>query len=207
MKALDVLSEQIDLDAAGQFVKNLIGKDKSDPKKAIDATSDQSATSKAFHDKLAGIAKKLRINASDLIRIMHFETAGTMKANKLSPSGRCIGLIQFCPIAQRSLGVTKAELASMTEVEQLDYVYEFFKYWNLPPGSDVGQLYLAVLMPVALNKKDDFVVGQKDGKTVLAPGLTTGMVYAENSGFDKKPKKGYFTVADVKERIETMKFY
>lgn len=177
------------------------------PKDKIDKTSDQSATSKAFRDKVTKISGLLGVSPSDLYRIMHFETAGQMKANTPSPGGKCIGLIQFCPIAQQALNVSKEELAAMTEVEQLDYVYKYFKYWNLPRDSDIGDLYMAVLLPVGLNKPDDFVLGSKGDKSTLNPSyLTKGAVWAENPAF-RVPGRTYFTVADVKQKIRTMKFY
>lgn len=176
-----------------------------DGKSKINATSDQSATSRAFHDKLIVIANKLGVNPSDLLRVMHLETAGSMRADKENQIG-CVGLIQFCYPAWKMLGVSKAQLKAMTEVEQLDYVYQYYKGVNLPPGSGVADMYMATFLPAALNHPDNFVVGELNGTKSLGRDLTTGMVYRDNPGF-KVPGRNYFTVGDVREKIRSMKFY
>ena len=175
------------------------------PGKQIDKTSDQSAQGKAFHDKVRQIAARLGVNPSDLIRIMHFETNGEMKASTPGPGG-CVGLIQFCPIAQQSLNITGQALAQMTEVEQLDYVEKFFKFWKLPRGADLGTLYMAVLLPIGLNKPNNFVLGVEGDTTLLGSRITRGDVYRDNPSFRVKGKR-YFTVGDVRDKIHSTKFY
>jgi len=175
------------------------------PKNDIDTTSDQTAQGQAFHDKVIKIAGRLGVNPSDLIRIMHFETKGTMKASETGPGG-CVGLIQFCPVAQRALGISGQKLASMSEVEQLDYVEKFFKIWKLPHGADLGTLYMAVLLPIGLNKPVNFVLGAEGDKTKLDSRITKDDVWRQNPAFRVKGKQ-FFTVGDVKEKIRNQKFY
>jgi hypothetical protein len=103
------------------------------------------------------------------------------------------GLIQFMPDTARRLGTTAAELRQMTGVEQLDYVYKYFKMTGVGNGT-LGDLYMAVFMPKYIGYDDDFVLGQSG-----ASGFS-GKVYAQNRGLDRN-RDGAITVADVKQSV------
>jgi hypothetical protein len=112
--------------------------------------------------------------------------------NKMSGA---TGLIQFMPATAASLGTTTAELKNMSAVEQLDYVYKYFKMVGVKPGMDLGDLYMAVFMPKYVGADDNTVLGQNG-----AAGFS-GKVYAQNKGLDKN-KDGAITVADVKSSVQ-----
>ena len=146
-----------------------------------------------FNKKLDNIASNLGVKTSDLLAIMKFESGVNPAAvNKMSGA---TGLIQFMPNTASSLGTTTSELAKMTAVEQLDYVYRYFKMVGLPKGANIQDLYMAVFMPVAMGKGPDYVLGQQG-----AAGFS-GKVYAQNAGLDAN-KDGVITVADATQKVQ-----
>lgn len=111
------------------------------------------------------------------------------------------GLIQFMPDTARSLGTSVEALRGMSAVEQLDYVYKYFKMVGVRPGMDLGDLYMAVFMPKFVGYPDDFVLGQQGGGKVPGTNLSSDLVYKQNKGLDKN-KDGSITIADVKSSIQ-----
>jgi peptidoglycan hydrolase-like protein with peptidoglycan-binding domain len=155
----------------------------------IDTTHIQDPT---FNGKLKKIADDLGVKSSDLIAIMKLESGVNPKAvNSMSGA---TGLIQFMPKTAQSLGTTTQALYSMSAVDQLDYVYKYFKMVGVKPGMTLQDLYMAVFMPAAMGKGPDHVLGQKD-----APGFA-GKVYAQNAGLDKN-RDGTITVADATQSV------
>lgn len=145
-----------------------------------------------FDGKLDKIAKELGVSKSDLIAIMKLESGVNPQAvNRMSGA---TGLIQFMPKTAASLGTTTQELYNMSAVDQLDYVYKYFKMVGVKPGMNLQDLYMAVFMPAAMGKGPDHVLGQKG-----APGFS-GKVYSQNSGLDKN-KDGVITVADATQSV------
>jgi hypothetical protein len=146
-----------------------------------------------FNTKLEKIASELGVASADLIAIMKQESGVNPKAvNSMSGA---TGLIQFMPATARNLGTTTDELAKMSAVQQLDYVYKYFKSVGVKSGMKLGDLYMAVFMPAHVGKPDDTVLGQNG-----APGFS-GKVYAQNKGLDKN-KDGLITIADVKTSVQ-----
>lgn len=145
-----------------------------------------------FNTKLNKVADALGVESSALLAIMKQESGVNPKAvNKFSGAS---GLIQFMPDTARNLGTTVEAIRQMDAVEQLDYVYKYFKMVGVKPGMSLGDLYLAVFMPSALGKGDNHVLGQEG-----APGFS-GKVYAQNAGLDRN-KDGIITVADAKQSV------
>ena len=166
--------------------------DKPDPSRAanIDTSTIQDPD---FNKKLEKVANELGVASSDLMAIFKQESGVNPKAvNKMSGA---TGLIQFMPNTARNLGTTTAELAQMDGVEQLDYVYKYFKSVGVKPGMKLGDLYMAVFMPAHVGKPDDTVLGQYG-----ADGFS-GKVYDQNRGLDKN-KDGLITIADVKSSVQ-----
>jgi hypothetical protein len=98
------------------------------------------------------------------------------------------------PDTARRLGTTTDELKAMDGVEQLDYVYKYYKMTGVGDGSP-GDLYMATFMPKYIGANDATVLGQQG-----APGRS-GKVYAQNTSLDRN-KDGKITVADVKQSVE-----
>lgn len=146
-----------------------------------------------FNRKLEKIAKELGVRKEDLIAIFKQESGLDHTAvNKMSGA---TGLIQFMPDTAASLGTTTAELRKMSAVQQLDYVYMYFKKVGVRPGMKLGDLYMAVFMPKYVGSPDNTVLGQAGAKGF------SGKVYDQNRGLDKN-KDGKITVADVKQSVE-----
>jgi len=159
-----------------------------------------------FNEKLNKIAKNLEVDPKDLLRIMKFETGGSMSPSQGAGTSGAVGLIQFMPQTARDLGTTSQELAQMSAVEQLDYVYRFYainkKRLGITSGLDLGDLYMLTFMPAAINKPNDFVLGDANGGDVF--GLNKAKVWQQNPVFGKSKGKSYFTVGDVRNTIERM---
>ncbi|NBP57178.1 hypothetical protein EBU71_11730, partial [bacterium] len=98
------------------------------------------------------------------------------------------------PKTAERLGTSVEELRTISAVDQLDYVYRYFKMVGVKPGMDAGDLYMAVFMPKYVGHPDDTVLGQQG-----ANGFS-GKVYAQNAGLDKD-RDGAITVGDVKSRV------
>jgi hypothetical protein len=146
-----------------------------------------------FDSKLQKVADQLGVKKSDLLAIMKQESG--VRATAVNPMSGATGLIQFMPSTAERLGTSVQALRQMDAVEQLDYVYKYFKMVGVSPGMDVGDLYMAVFMPAHIGKPDDFVLGSNG-----ASGFS-GKVYAQNQGLDKN-RDGLITIADVKSAVQ-----
>lgn len=144
-----------------------------------------------FKTKLNKVATALGVKSSDLIAIMKQESGINPQARNASGA---TGLIQFMPDTARRLGTTTDELYKMNGVQQLDYVYKYFKMTGVGNGT-LGDLYMAVFMPKYVGYDDNTVLGQKG-----APGFS-GAVYRQNSGLDRN-KDDKITIADVKQSVQ-----
>lgn len=164
-------------------------------------------TAIGFKNKLKQIATALGVEAEHLLKVMHFETAGTMDPSIQSGSGTgATGLIQFMPKIATSLGTSTAQLAQMTAEQQLEYVYQFYKTNRLPPGSSLSDIYLYTYMPAVMRtgKPDTFVLGKKGAYGKKIWNIDLGKNWDKNSVFAaeaKRNKRNYFTVGDVRNVI------
>jgi peptidoglycan hydrolase-like protein with peptidoglycan-binding domain len=156
-----------------------------------------------FNSKLDKVAKALGIESDILRRIIKFETAGTFSPTSQDPSGVSIGLIGFTRPTARALGTSREELAKMTAVQQLDYVYKFYKMNGLRPGSDIGTMYMLTFMPAYAYSPENTVLGQKNGGTLGNTGLSLHKIWLQNPAFAKSKGKDFFTVGDVKNMINS----
>lgn len=106
-----------------------------------------------FQSALDYIAKKLQANKSDLLTVMYAESELNPKAT--NPYSNATGLIQFVPGTAAWLGTSVEELRTMTSIEQLEYVYKYFKPYT-GKLNWVTDLYAATFYPRALGKWDDY---------------------------------------------------
>ena len=144
-----------------------------------------------FKKKLEKVAGALGVNSHDLLAIMKQES-GVNPAAQNKTSG-ATGLIQFMPDTARRLGTTTDDLVKMDGVQQLDYVYKYFKMTGVGNGT-LGDLYMAVFMPKYIGYPDHHVLGASG-----VPGFS-GKVYAQNKGLDRN-RDGAITIADVKNSV------
>lgn len=216
MKTIDILTEAPFLAAPVTDGKSAL------PKKEIPSTSgkqSQDASSDAFDAKITKVANNLGINKSDLLRIMHFETAGTMSPSQRAgnKSNAAVGLIQFTNRTAAGLGTSTAALSKMTAVEQLDYVEKYYKQVGLQPGTGFVDLYMLTYMPgvVTTNKPDDFVLGidpaskrwsgaNKNANPFPADkSFTYASNWTSNPAFHpKNPPRDFFTAGDVRKVMQ-----
>ncbi|WP_207659192.1 transglycosylase SLT domain-containing protein [Anaerobacterium chartisolvens] len=151
-----------------------------------------------FKAKVLEICAKLKMNPDDLMAVMAFESGGINPAAVNKDSG-ATGLIQFMPSTARSLETTTEALAKMSDVEQLDYVYQYLEPYTGKLNT-VQDAYMAVFMPIAVGKSNDFVLGIKDSKEELAKGLSYGIVYKQNAGLDKNGD-GIITKEEAAQKV------
>ncbi len=154
-----------------------------------------------FNTKLEKIASQLGIESSVLVAIMKHESGMNPAAvNKLGSGAT--GLIQFMPDTARGLGTSVEELRTMSAVDQLDYVYKYYKRLGARPGSTLGDMYMLTFLPLYAYRDENTVVGELGGG--LLPGtrkLTKNAIYKQNPSFDHN-RDGVFTIADVKRSVE-----
>lgn len=174
-------------DIANKYKEVLARPDSVDAQK-IDTKAIQDPDFKA---KLEKVSAALGVRSNDLMAIFKQESGVDPKAvNKTSGA---TGLIQFMPATAQRLGTTTEALREMDAVEQLDYVYKYFKMTGVGNGT-LGDLYMAVFMPKYVGYPDDTPLGQSG-----AAGFS-GKVYAQNAGLDHD-RNGVITVADVKNSV------
>lgn len=169
--------------------KDVLARSDSVDAQKIDTTTIQDPD---FKKKLEKVAGALGVKSSDLMAIFKQESGVNPQAvNSMSGA---TGLIQFMPDTARRLGTTTDDLKNMDGVQQLDYVYKYFKMTGVGNG-DLGDLYMAVFMPKYVGYPPETVLGQSG-----AEGFS-GKVYAQNKGLDRN-KDGAITVADVKSSVQ-----
>ena len=173
-------------DIAAKYKEVLARPDSVDAQK-IDVTTIQDPD---FKKKLEKVCNALGVKSSDMLAVMKQESGVNPQAR--NPSG-ATGLIQFMPDTARRLGTTTEDLYKMDGVQQLDYVYKYFKMTGVGNGT-LGDLYMAVFMPKYIGYDDKTVLGQSG-----APGFS-GKVYDQNRGLDRD-RDGKITVADVKQSV------
>jgi len=151
-----------------------------------------------FKEKVLEISKKLKINPDDLMAVIAFESNFDPSAR--NPVSDATGLIQFIPSTAERLGTTVEELKNMSAIQQLDYVYEYLKTYS-GRMNDIYDVYMAVFLPIAVGKDNNYVLGVK-GSEECFPGtdLTKGKVYKNNSGLDIN-KDGIITKEEAIQRV------
>lgn len=107
-----------------------------------------------FTEKVRSISEKLFIDPNWLMAVMYKESGLNHRA--VNSKGGATGLIQFMPSTANSLGTTTAMLLNMSNVEQLDYVYKYFKPYA---GRILSypDMYLITFFPAALSKPIDYI--------------------------------------------------
>jgi len=115
----------------------------------------------AFKARVIDIAGQLNIDPNWLMVVMQMESGINPQA--VNAGSGATGLIQFMPSTAAGLGTTTAALKAMTNVQQLDYVLKYFKLAysytsRRPVFRNLGDLYLFVFFPIAINHNEDWVL-------------------------------------------------
>ena len=145
-----------------------------------------------FNKKLDKVAAALGVDKNAILAVMKQESGLDPKA--INRTSGASGLIQFMPDTARKLGTSVEAIRNMSAVQQLDYVYSYYKMVGVKPGMNAGDLYVATFMPAALGKGDNHVLGQRGARGFA------GKVYAQNKGLDRD-RNGTITVADIKNSV------
>jgi len=109
----------------------------------------------AFIAELNRICGLLSIHPDDLMVCMYAESRLNEKAQ--NPKTRATGLIQFMPTTAVGLGTTVENLMSMNNVQQLGYVYKYFKPYAGRLHT-VYDLYKVVFFPIMLGRDANWVL-------------------------------------------------
>lgn len=105
-----------------------------------------------FMLKLNKICEDLKTNPNWMLLVMYKESG--FNPSKPNPNGGAVGLIQFMPETAKGLNTSTEELKRMSAIEQLDYVYKFYKQFTGKLNS-VQDLYLATFLPIMVGKNID----------------------------------------------------
>ncbi len=143
----------------------------------------------AFLQKVKDVSSDLGIDPNWLMLCMWIESRLNHRARN-SSSG-ATGLIQFMPTTALSLGTTTEELAAMSNVDQMDYVYQYLKVyqWKMTSFVDV---YFAIFFPRAIGKDPDYILETSN--------IAASKIAQQNSGYDLN-RDGELTVAEVQAKI------
>lgn len=139
--------------------------------------------SQQFDAMVEHICYKLGIKPSWLMAVMWKESSLNHRAVN-SVSG-ATGLIQFMPRTAIALETTVEDLANMSNVEQLDYVYKYLRPYRFKFKSYVD-VYLAVFFPRAIGKPDDYIL---QTKTLSAKLIADQNAYLDKDNSDTLTKK------------------
>jgi hypothetical protein len=154
-----------------------------------------SKVSPQFIDKVLVIAAKLAMpldGPSWLMGCIAWESGETFSPSVENMAGSgAVGLIQFMPATANALGTSTAYLVKMTDVEQLDYVYKYFQPYKGRLNS-LGDVYMAILWPRAIEKPDDYVLWDKASRPTT---------YRQNAGLDMD-KDGAITKAEAVSKVQ-----
>jgi hypothetical protein len=150
---------------------------------------------KEFVLRVRTIAKALEMPPEGpnwLMASMAFETGETFSPTIKNGAGApYYGLIQFGDAAAKDAGTTVEALLKMTALEQLEYVYNFFKPYKgkLKTLSDV---YMRILWPAAVGKPEEFVIFDQKVRPTA---------YVQNKGLDIN-KDGLVTKAECAAKVQ-----
>lgn len=140
-----------------------------------------------FRQKAADISDILGVSPDALMKVMASES----RINPTAGNKYAIGLLQFTKPACEGMGTTREQLESMSAIEQLDWVYEYFRP-NAGKFSNELDLYWNTFTNKAIGKNDYDVLFDKD----LSPGH-----YDSNSNVDCDDD-GKITRRDLAEHLE-----
>jgi hypothetical protein len=141
-----------------------------------------------FENKVRSISDKLDINPDWLMFVMNGESGLNHLA--VNPHGGATGLIQIKPNTAIKLGTTTDSLLNMSNIEQLDYVYKYYKPYA-GRIKDLYDLYTINFLPIMFGKPDSFSYTLSDGRVI-------------NKGEWKKKLTARFKAAGIDPQKKTL---
>jgi peptidoglycan hydrolase-like protein with peptidoglycan-binding domain len=149
-------------------------------------------TSQEFKDKVVQIAERLGTNPNFLMAVMSFESGGTFSPSVPNKAGSgAVGLIQFMPATAKGLGTSSEALVKMSAETQLDFVEKHYRPFK-GRLKTIEDTYMAVLLPKAVGKGNDFVLFQKPS-----------VAFDQNKGLDID-RDGRITVFDASFKVRQL---
>lgn len=144
-----------------------------------------------FNARVIDISDRIKCDPNHLMAVMAFETGESFAPDRRNDAGSgAVGLIQFMPSTAKSLGTTTEKLRTMSAIEQLDFVEQYFtSAARNGPLSTLGDLYMAVLWPAAVGKPDSYVLFEQGTAA-----------YDQNRGLDIN-KNGRVTKAEATAKV------
>lgn len=154
-----------------------------------------------FERVVRNICSTLGINPNWLMMVMWSESRLNAQAVNKQPgdtdnaqirvANRATGLIQFMPDTALNLGTTTKALYAMNAIDQVGYVYKYFKPWTGRIKS-YFDLYMVTFFPDAVGRPDDYILQTKK--------LPAAIIAKQNPFFDVN-KDGKLTVGEIKRRM------
>lgn len=122
--------------------------------------------------KLSEVVRRLELSKGVIQYFMAciaWETGEKFTPDVKSKSSNAHGLIQFMPATAEALGTNIRDLAKMTILQQLEYVYKYFEPYK-GRLNNLGDIYMAILWPKGIGKEDNWVLwdSSKSRNTYLA---------------------------------------
>lgn len=142
-----------------------------------------------FSDKVRDISDRLNTDPNWLMYVMWFESGLDHMAQ--NPQTNATGLIQFMPSTATNLGTSTTDLMHMSNVDQLNYVYEYLRPYKGKLDSLVD-VYLAIFFPAAIGKGSDYILQTSK--------LSAGLVARQNPIFDLD-HNGQITRNEIEAKI------
>jgi hypothetical protein len=142
---------------------------------------------KPFLNKVKQISNALQIQYTWLLAVMWSESQ--MNPQAINPAGGATGLIQFMPATAQGLGTSTNALYNMNALEQLDYVYQYFKSYT-GRIKEPFDLYLVTFYPYAIGKPDTYVLGSEQGQGYASIVANVNQIFDVNK--DLRIAKGEF---------------
>ena len=154
-----------------------------------------------FITKVRTLSDKLKINPDWLMMVMYMESKinaqavnkqkGDSHDPKVRSATRATGLIQFMPKTAKAFGTTTSALYNMTALQQLDYVYQYFKPYAGKLTS-FADLYMVTFFPAAIGKPNSYVLQTSK--------IAASTIAKQNPVFDVN-KDQKVTVGEFKSKI------
>ena len=155
-----------------------------------------------FERKVRNICELLGINPNWLMMMMYLESGLNAQAVNKQPGDssdpytraakRATGLTQFMPSTAKWLGTTTSQLYKMSAIDQLDYVYKYFKGYTGKIKS-YYDLYMINFFPLAIGKPDNWVL--------QTAGTSASIIAKQNPNLDIN-KDGKITIGEAKQRMK-----
>jgi len=141
--------------------------------------------------KIKELAKKLDVEEEWIYKLFYYESRGNPQA--INPVSGAVGLIQFMPSTARNLGTTPEDLHKMSIDQQLEYVEKYIlKIKGNRHLNSFLDLYLAVFYPHAINKNQNYILGQHISEEHAK------RIAKQNKGIDKAGNDdGLITVKEI----------